>query len=216
MNQTPLKTAALLICLALSSMLTGQANVIKWNPFNLIVGQTTVSYERVINEQFSANVAANFISWDNTRAIDISSLDFGINEINVNADLSGIGFTPEVRYYPIASQTAPEGFYIAPYLNLTFADFTLDGIEGNLTANGKIDINLIAAGGIVGYQFISSKGITLDLFAGIGATFFDIENVGITVTDTDSNETRDIESPIDLNFIAPVIPRFGVSIGYAF
>lgn len=71
--------------------------------------------------------------------------------------LSGIGITPEIRFY-LSDEAAPKGVYLAPFLryqNYTLSD---DQNKGTLSTFG--------GGVILGRQWVFKDKISLDLFIG--------------------------------------------------
>lgn len=193
-----------------------QQNIIKFNPFALALKQTSFGYERVVSDNASGQLYANYVFWDSNRDINLTGLDFGIEEINVTTELKGVRFIPSARFYVLGFQEAPKGFYVEPFLDLLFTKFKANGVDGNIQAEGSLDINAFMGGGTIGYQFIINEKLAIDLFAGAELAFVDTDDITFDVTNTTTNESETLISPIDINLLAPFVPRFGVSVGYAF
>ena len=102
------------------------------------------------------------------------------------------------------------------FLDFTFSKFKATGVDGDVTANGSVDINAIMGGGTIGYQFIIKEKLSIDLFAGAEVAFFDANDLSLELVNTSTNKTETLDSAISLSFFAPFVPRFGVAVGYAF
>ena len=209
-------TLWIVVLLLIGQQAVGQQNIIKFNPFALALKQTSFGYERVVSENTSGQLYANYVFWDSNRDINLTGLDFGVEEINVTTELTGVRFIPSARFYVLDFQQAPEGFYVEPFLDLLFTKFNATGVDNNIRASGSIDINAIMGGGTIGYQFLIKEQFSIDLFAGAELAFVDTNDITLDVTNTTTNETETLTSPIDINLLAPFVPRFGISVGYVF
>ena len=163
------------------SSVKAQENVVKVNPLGLAFGSTELSYERVLSEGSSIELAVAFTS---------------IEAEFTNAPKSKVtGFGAEGKYklYFSSSKDAPRGWYGAPVVNFSSANGKSGSSEGKFS--------LFGAGAVAGYQWVfggSDTGFALDL--NFGAQYINAKTSG------------DI-SGITLD---GVIPRIGLSLGYAF
>ena len=119
-------------------------NVIKTNIISPLLLTGNFAYERALNEHNSLQVGV-FVS-----GLRLSGVKY-----------RGFGFTPEYRFYLMNSQTAPNGFYVAPffrYRNFEIEDADQPQVGGRLRTYG---------GGVTaGYQAIFSERFSLDVFLG--------------------------------------------------
>ena len=117
------------------------------------------------------------------------TLGTSTDETTVNS----FGVEGKYKLYLSSSYDAPRGWYTAPVLNYSKAKFELDPFSGETTA--------IGAGLLGGYQWVfggNDSGFALDL--NFGAQYLSVKTSG------------------DLTNInlQGVLPRLGLSIGYAF
>lgn len=138
---------------------TQPTNAIKINPISIFLLTGNLQYERAINERWSAQMgiyyAALSLKWDGE-----------------GLDYSGIGFTPEVRYYFLPQQQALNGLYVAPFVRYQrFRVMIDDNPNGQPNSENGVLINNLKAGANIGYQLAAGHFI-LDAFAGptIGTT----------------------------------------------
>ena len=165
----------LLLFILISGDLRAQENVIKINPLGAIIGVITPSYERVINEKSSFSIGMNFFF---RTADDLKT--------------TGIGITPEYRFYVSKTKDAPRWVYLAPfvrYQNISSKDTNTDV---------KTSASIFSLGGIFGHQWIWDSGFSLDLF--VGPSFF--------FSDADDDD-------FNIN-VSGTGARFGVAVGYGF
>lgn len=118
-------------------------NAIKLNPLSLFALTGNVAYERAVatNQTFQLGVYYT--------GLTISELKY-----------SGMGITPEYRFYVGGNKQAFDGFYVAPfgrYQSFTFKEKTSDN---------KATLSSIGGGAIVGFEKMWSRGFTLDVFIG--------------------------------------------------
>lgn len=182
-------------CLLFNTEILAQerANNLKINLLSPVVRSFSVFYERAVT---------------NDKSVQLGFFYTGVKLSSLN--ISGFGLTPEFRFYLANSKEnstkqAPEGFYLAPFLR--FQRFTIsdDEIDATTGLSSRAKLNTLGGGLCVGYQFLSQKGITVDLFAGPSY------NAG-----TIRAEVGDIGTlPFSAGFSGPGL-RFGVCLGYAF
>jgi hypothetical protein len=162
----------------------GPQNLLKINPLSLFTLTTSVFYERIINERMSGQLGFFYTFPGITIA---------------HTSYRGFGITPQFRYY--VSSEAPNGFYVGPYLR--YQRFTLiyqetgkqfDGQSGTFTAFG--------GGGLLGYQWVFGKRVSLDAFLGLAVSGFSIKS-----------EIPEVEKKFRLPIPGAVLPRFGLTLG---
>jgi hypothetical protein len=131
----------------------------------------------VIGDQASVGFGTNiFLKTDITGgAISLlTDLDSTGRVAANTANLSGITFTPEYRFYP--SGEAPKGFYINPFVRIltykTALDVAYTDNSGDIT-DVESTFRLLTAGpGLsVGYQWLIADRITIEWNGGAGLTF---------------------------------------------
>jgi hypothetical protein len=153
-----------------------EKNVLKINTLSLFVGTGSIFYERKMSDLISPQMGLGFMS-------------FKLGDTK----FSGLILTPECRFY--AKKNAIDGMYVAPYLRYQrFTVETNDGM-GSLTSTG--------GGLVLGRQWITDSGFTMDLFFG-----GHYGNVNVKVdSGTDS---------FDRDFFKGFKTRMGFALGFAF
>ncbi|MFN5429582.1 MAG: DUF3575 domain-containing protein [Cyclobacteriaceae bacterium] len=119
-------------------------NVVKINILSPIVKTFNVQYERKVNATSSFQLGFFYTGYS------VSETSF-----------SGIGITPEYRFY-LSDSEAPQGVYIAPFLR--YQNFSLT----ESISNGKATLSNFGAGVILGKQWLFKEKIVLDIFIGPG------------------------------------------------
>lgn len=119
------------------------SNAIKINPLSLIFATGNVSYERATaaNQSFQLGVFYSGVS--------ISGIKY-----------SGLGITPEYRFYFAGQKQALNGVYAAPFLR--YQNFSLKDKD----TDDKASFNSFGGGAIIGWQKMWGSGFVLDIFAG--------------------------------------------------
>ncbi|MBN8664957.1 MAG: DUF3575 domain-containing protein [Chitinophagales bacterium] len=131
---------ALLVSLVASAQDGEKKNLVKVNMLSPLVRTGSFFYERKIGTN--------------------SSLQLGVFYTGSKFDelkLRGFGITPEFRYYA-SEKGAMEGFYLAPFLRYQHYEITELMNKGTL--------NTFGGGLLIGKQWIFTKGISVDMFAG--------------------------------------------------
>ncbi|MES2734410.1 MAG: DUF3575 domain-containing protein [Bacteroidota bacterium] len=164
-------------------------NVIKINPLSLFALTTSVSYERVINEQMSGQLGLFYT--------------FPVIKI-AHTKFQGFGLTPEFRYYFVALDKAPKGFYVAPFVRYQRFTLTYDDPESN-QYDGTAVFRAMGAGANVGGQWIFGESFTLNAFVGLVANGYTLKT-----------DVPGLSDKIRIPITGSVSPRFGISMGMAF
>ena len=132
----------------------------KFNLFGVVVGQYQFAYEHALNENSSVQLSAGIISrtWD-------GGIDFGGLASSFEQKNTGFIIIPEYRYY--FAGEALKGVYggvFARYrsVNIDYTS-TSTGSEPDVT---EISRSAIGGGILLGYQFIISDKVLIDLFLG--------------------------------------------------
>jgi hypothetical protein len=154
-------------------------NVLKINTLSLFLGTGSIFYERKLSDNTSGQMGVSFLSYR------FSSTKF-----------SGLILTPEFRIYP--RKNAIEGFYVAPYLR--YFTFTIK----STTNSDKGTLDVIGGGFLLGRQWITNSGFTMDLFFG--------GHYGSSSIKTDSGNS----SWVDSNIFSGFRTRVGFALGFAF
>lgn len=161
----------------------GPQNTLTVNPLSLVVGMVSLEYERVTSENLSVFVAPSY--W---------SLGVGAGDDEFSFSAYGLGLG--VRYF--MTGMAPEGFWVAPSLELAFASAKYAGAEGSSVGYG--------VGGQFGYTWLI--GDVFDISLGLGAAYsnneveVEYEEAGIASTRADG--------------FSGVLPTLRFAIGAAF
>jgi len=132
-----------------------RVNVIKINPLSLFLSNISTFYERGLTPRSSVQLGINY-------------MNFGL----IKVPISGYGITAEYRYHTKKKEVkTPKGFYVGPWAR--YQDYTLSGHidikdpAGHVqTITGSFSAAQYSFGGLIGYEIISKKGFTLDLFLG--------------------------------------------------
>jgi len=188
-------------------------NAVKINLFGAVVSQYQFSYERAINENFTAQISLGYINriWKLTPS---SSNYEGGYEIGTK----GIIVIPEGRYYFSESM---DGAYIAAFfryrsVNQMIVDNIIDIDNDGNDYNWSYNRNKTSIGGgiVFGYQVLVSEAMIIDIFIGPqykavskGNIVFEMSNmtsddISITVKDKGDRDGIGI--------------RFGINFGVAF
>jgi hypothetical protein len=118
-----------------------EKNVLKVNTLSLIFGTGSIFYEHKINDYTSGQLGVAYLNY---------KFD--------NAKFSGIILTPEARFY--VKKDAIDGFYVGPYFR--YQNFQLEDTDTNDNAT----YNNYGGGFVLGRQWITNSGFTMDLFFG--------------------------------------------------
>ena len=147
------------------------------NPMNVLkvglnlpsaYGMIGITYERVLWFSGTAQLKADFIG----KYSPFGSMSFIKDAYDNTIKISGVGLTPEFRYYG-TEKYAPLGLFAGCYLPLIFATveapLALD-YEGQIYTLPKTNLNysLIGIGFDVGYQWVFKKKIALEGLVGLG------------------------------------------------
>lgn len=166
---------------ALKAQVNSVQQAIKINPLSLFVITGNVAYERATTENQSIQVGLFY------SGVSISGLKY-----------SGLGITPEYRFYFGGRKEALNGVYAAPFLR--FQSFTFKDKE----TTDKANYTSLGGGGIIGWEKTWSSGFVLDIFAGPSY------NAGRFKNDADEDQF-DVSSGINGFGI-----RTGLTLGFAF
>ena len=159
----------------------GAQNAIKLNPLSLIFATGNVAYERAVSENSSVQLGVFF------SGVNISGLKY-----------TGLGITPEYRFYIAGQKQALNGVYVGPFVR--YQSFTLKEKESEAEAK----FTSFGGGAVVGWEKTWASGFVLDLF--VGPSY----NSG-KVKDKSGNGEFDVVGSIDGFGI-----RTGITLGFAF
>ncbi len=165
-----------LICMGIRGQ--EKKNTIKILPISLPLNSAVVEYERMLNEKNALEFGIGFPI--KSTFVDKFGMTWSEDENISNDELGIFSLRAAYRHYTGASML-PKGFYIAPYIKYQGISASADNVReitddlGNSSYNENYDakIHTIGAGCQLGYQFLISKTVTLDLFffgleAGLG------------------------------------------------
>jgi hypothetical protein len=118
-------------------------NAIKINPLSLILATGNIAYERAIGKTTSVQLGMFYTG-------------VGIGDFKY----SGLGITPEVRFYIAGRKEALNGVYVGPYLR--YQNFTIKDKEDG----SQVAFNSFGGGAVLGWEKSWPSGFVLDLFVG--------------------------------------------------
>ena len=121
----------------------GPQNVIKINIFSPVVSTLSLSYERALSTQNSAQL--NFF---------YTGASIGETRFR------GFGITPEYRFYLSENKDAPAGFYVGPFLR--YQNFSLT----EELSDAKGSLSTFGGGVLIGGHWIFKEKFSLDTFIG--------------------------------------------------
>jgi len=127
-----------------SSMMVNaqKSNVIKTSLTAPFLKTGLIAYERVINEDMSAQLGFYYTG--------TSFLD---------GEFSGFAITPEFRYYLSEEKVAPNGAFLAPFFR--YQSFTVTDGDGT-----EATMNVVGGGILIGIQRVFKDKISLSAFIG--------------------------------------------------
>lgn len=156
-------------------------NAIKINPLSLIFATGNVAYERAVSENSSFQLGVFY------SGVSISGLKY-----------SGLGITPEYRFYVAGNKQALNGVYVGPFVR--YQSFSLK----DKNSDSEAKFTSFGGGAVIGWEKTWSSGFVLDLFAGPAY------NSG-KVKDKSGSNDFDVAGSIDGFGL-----RTGITIGFAF
>ena len=119
-----------------------QSSVFKINIFSPLVRTLNVSFEQKLKPASSAQLGFFYTG-------------FSVGD----TEFSGIGLTPEYRFY-LSDTDAPKGVFIAPFVR--YQNFKLE----EKVTNSKGELSTFGGGLIIGKQWIFKERISLETFIG--------------------------------------------------
>lgn len=181
-----MKKLLVIVCLfvsagALKAQERSYQQAIKINPLSLFVLTGNVSYERAVADNQSFQVGLFY------SGVSISDIKY-----------SGLGITPEYRFYFAGQRQALNGVYAAPFLR--YQSFTFKDKE----TTDKANYTSFGGGATIGWEKSWGSGFVLDIFAG------PVYNAGKFKNEADEDEF-DITSGINGFGV-----RTGITLGFAF
>jgi hypothetical protein len=159
----------------------GNKNAVKINPLSLFLATGNVSYERAVSENQSFQLGLFYTG------VGISDLKY-----------SGLGITPEYRFYIAGHKQVMNGVYVAPFLR--YQNFSIK----DKSTDDKVSFTSMGGGALLGWEKTWGSGFVLDIF--IGPSY----NSGKIKEDVDE-EDWDVASGID-GFTL----RTGITLGFSF
>ncbi len=170
------KATFILVSVLTCSIVKAQDNVVKIDPFNNLLGNYSLSYERVVNEKQAFNINISFMP-------EKDLFGFGSDAFNMSSDpdltdlISGFSVSPEYRFYfGKDNRKSPRGFYMAPYARVSDYKLTLnDTYEDH---NTLVDASLFTTGlGLqLGAHWIFGDRFSLDWqFFGLGVDMHNLQ-----------------------------------------
>lgn len=202
-----------------------QTNVIKTNILGPIAGQYQLAYERALTSNFSAQLSAGYLGGKSNGSSLINGAEY-----SYDSQRTGFIVIPEVRWYPFGE--APRGLFLGGFgrfrqanNNLTDSGTGTTGIDQNLSRDRKV--TTIGGGAVVGFQWISKGGFSLDLFIGSAYKSRSTDTTYELAALNEASDNKDYDSVGDELFNQKYLDfklddragwgvRFGFHLGYAF
>ncbi|MFM7024433.1 MAG: DUF3575 domain-containing protein [Flavobacteriales bacterium] len=189
-----LSSPLIVFLLIFSATLSAQNNIVKWRPGSLAWNSIDFSYERVFTQQSTAAIKVGiFIPVDFTEELQDQKLTFREAGYSMggytilDSKLSGFSILPEYRYYTSAS--APNGFYVSPYLKFWRAGIDLSAQNDTTLKITSFSgsLNILGAGAGIGYQWVIGDAFTIDwnmLGLGVDAYILHANLSGVNAVNT--------------------------------
>ena len=128
-----------------------QTHALKVNLLSPLVKTSSFFYEQQLGAKSSLQLGALATYWSP----------------DGNTTLRGFAFTPEYRRYFSGSEQALNGFYVAPFLRYQHMALSMDvTAETDTPYTGKVTLQTLGAGLVVGHQWLYGGRVTLDTFLG--------------------------------------------------
>ena len=197
------------------------------NPLNLIkvgvnpssaYGFAFISYERVIHYMGSLQVKFEYLGTYNP----LRDVDYIKQAYNNTTSITGIGITPELRYYG-SEKYAPKGFFVGFYIPFQMATVK---VPSSIQKNGltytidetNLNYSLIGIGFDLGYQYIFKNNISIEALVGLGIAkgTFSKEYYYYKYKDVAGNEYESKYFLSDGTMGKAFYPRVELTVGYAF
>jgi hypothetical protein len=159
----------------------GNKNAVKLNPLSLFLATGNVAYERAVSD-------------NQTFQLGLFYTGVGISDLKY----SGLGITPEYRFYIAGHKEAMNGVYVGPFAR--YQNFTIK----EKSSGDKISYSSIGGGALLGWEKTWGSGFVLDIF--LGPSY----NSGKIKENVDEGDW-DISSGIDGFGL-----RTGITIGFSF
>ncbi len=128
--------------MTVSNNANAQNNVVKINILSPVVKTLSLFYENAFADNKSAQLGFFYTG------ASISDTKF-----------TGFGITPEMRFY-LSSTSAPEGFFVAPYLRYQNFNLTEE------ITDSKATLSNFGGGLLIGKQWVFNEKITTEFFLG--------------------------------------------------
>lgn len=140
------KIVVVLLCCSLFQLVNAQErplNAVKLNPLSLLFITGNVTYERAVSENQSVQLGVFY------SGVRLSDLKY-----------SGLGITPEYRFYFGGHKEALNGVYAGPFLR--YQHFKLK----DKSSGDEAKYSSFGGGGVIGWEKAYESGLVLDLFVG--------------------------------------------------
>ena len=177
-----------------SSRTFAPSTVLKTQPMAALMGNLNLAVEQTVSKRISVELEVNrFIPiWPVLRVIGQSQ-----------------GLAASVRYYPLASQTAPRGIYVGAKLSYSQLQNSewLRLISLLTTASNTTNASAWLGQGLIGYQYGTRRNLILNIQGGANFLY------RINYYETGSSGQQPVERHTD---VGQIIPSVTLSIGYRF
>lgn len=187
----------LAIAVCSGNVLKAQDVVVKTNLGSILTGGASLHGEYVVTPASSVQLGGYYA------ALDIGShFDAFLND-GVELKYQAFGVTPQYRWYPGGNEI-PHGFFIAPLLSYSRITADYDNQPDN--ESGDFLLSLYGVGFDIGKQWIIKRRVSIGLSVG------SVYNYSQFSSETSGFGEEDLET----DFRGGIMPRFELSVGYAF
>lgn len=139
--------------------LKAQSHVLKFDLVSHYLGEYKLYFEKGLGIGSTINLSGSIINAQNHGGEFLYYETFN--------KYKGFGISVDIRFY--TSDVAPRGFYFGPYINYRNIFYNrLRVFERSGSVENNYHYDMLGIGGIIGYQFIALKFISLDIYAGLG------------------------------------------------
>jgi allophanate hydrolase subunit 1 len=196
------------------------------NPLNVIkvgvdfassYGFSSISYERVIHFMGSIQLKVEFLGKYNP----LGGVGYIKDSYVFLNKISGIGLTPEFRYYGTENY-APKGLFAGVYLPFKIGTAevaktqSLNGVEYTI-ANTSLNYTQIGLGFDVGYQYLYKKRMTIEGLIGVAISKGTFSGGEYSVIESYNGVEIETKLAIKDGFVGNAFyPRAEINVGWAF
>lgn len=184
-----------------------------------------ISFEKTLNNRFSFATGGSYYTY--------SRVTSGSESGDVDASVHALGFSLELKYWPLGKHPNMKGLFVGAELQAALASFDLKGVRTfnnaqsvrgetfSGTGTGTLFNEALATGygAKLGYQWRAKNGLTLAAYVGVRQISFsrnielDYVTTGRDPVTNAAKTWRRYENWLDRDML---LPNGGLQIGYSF